>query len=159
MIEYLDRQSKGKVETVDKKFIHRINDKHFKQLKNSIDFVNQSKLEEEADREIMENAALDKNEYEMPKVNIGNLAYESKVTKHVLNMLRPLHPEYSSDDITRAVKEIFSEEGSRQRRVDEIARGTLDVLMGNPRPKKKKAVPKSKPLSKNICDYISLDNT
>lgn len=55
----------------------------------------------------MENAALDKNEYEMPKVNIGNLAYESKVTKHVLNMLRPLHPEYSSDDITRAVKEIF----------------------------------------------------
>lgn len=107
----------------------------------------------------MENATLDKNEYEMPKVNIGNLAYESKVTKHVLNMLRPLHPEYSSDDITRAVKEIFSEEGSRQRRVDEIARGTLDVFMGNPRPKKKKAVPKSKPLSKNICDYISLDNT
>ena len=58
----------------------------------------------------MENAALDKNEYEMPKVNIGNLAYESKVTKHVLNMIRPLHPE-------------------------------------------------SKHLSKNICDYISLDNT
>ena len=55
----------------------------------------------------MENVALDKNEYEMPKVNIGNLAYESKVTKHVLNMIRPLHPEYSSDDITRAVKEIF----------------------------------------------------
>lgn len=55
----------------------------------------------------MANAALDKNEYEMPKVNIGNLAYESKVTKHVLNMIRPLHPEYSSDDITRAVKEIF----------------------------------------------------
>ena len=41
----------------------------------------------------MANAALDKNEYEMPKVNIGNLAYESKVTKHVLNMIRPLHPE------------------------------------------------------------------
>lgn len=159
MIEYLDSKSKGKTETIDKKFIHRINDKHFKQLKNSIDFVNQSKLEEEADREIMANAALDKNEYEMPKVNIGNLAYESKVTKQVLNMIRPLHPEYSSDDITRAVKEILSEEGSRQRRVDELARGTLDVLMGNPRPKKKKAVPKSKPLSKNICDYISLDNT
>lgn len=159
MIEYLDSKSKGNIETIDKKFIHRINDKHFKQLKNSIDFVNQSKLEEEADREIMANAALDKNEYEMPKVNIGNLAYESKVTKQVLNMIRPLHPEYSSDDITRAVKEILSEEGSRQRRVDEIARGALDVLMGNPRPKKKKAVPKSKPLSKNICDYISLDNT
>lgn len=113
MIEYLDRKSKGKTEKIDKKFIHRTNDKHFKQLKNSIDFVNQSKLEEEADREIMENAALDKNEYEMPKVNIGNLTYESKVTKHVLNMIRPLHPEYSSDDITRAVKEILSEEGSR----------------------------------------------
>ena len=76
----------------------------------------------------MENAALDKNEYEMPKVNIGNLAYESKVTKHVLNMIRPLHPEYSSDDITRAVKEILSEEGSRQRRVDEIARVLLMFL-------------------------------
>ena len=128
MIEYLDSKSKGKTETIDKKFIHRINDKHFKQLKNSIDFVNQSKLEEEADREIMANAALDKNEYEMPKVNIGNLAYESKVTKQVLNMIRPLHPEYSSDDITRAVKEILSEEGSRQRRVDEIARVLLMFL-------------------------------
>ncbi len=55
----------------------------------------------------MENVALDKNEYEMPKVNIGNLAYESKVTKHVLNMLRPLHQSTVQTTLQRAVKEIF----------------------------------------------------
>ena len=47
------------------------------------------------------------------------------MTKQVLNMIRP---EYSSDDITRAVKEILSEEGSRQRRVDEIAQELLMFL-------------------------------
>lgn len=43
MLEYIDSKSKGKIETIDKKFIVRVNNKHFKQLKGAIDIVNKAK--------------------------------------------------------------------------------------------------------------------
>ena len=53
MLEYIDSKSKGKIETIDKKFIVRVNNKHFKQLKGAIDIVNQARTEELEDERIL----------------------------------------------------------------------------------------------------------
>lgn len=65
MLEYIDSKSKGKIETIDKKFIVRVNNKHFKQLKGAIDIVNQARTEELEDERILTIAEEEKNKYQM----------------------------------------------------------------------------------------------
>lgn len=60
MIEYLDNRSKGTIVIINEKFIKSVSKKHFGQLKGAIDMVNQAKVEEMEDEQILMLAESDK---------------------------------------------------------------------------------------------------
>ena len=90
MIEYLDNRSKGTIVIINEKFIKSVSKKHFGQLKGAIDMVNQAKVEEMEDEQILMLAESDKNKYEMPETNVENLAYESKMINIVIGKVHQI---------------------------------------------------------------------
>lgn len=154
MIEYLDNRSKGKIVTINEKFIKSVSKKHFGQLKGAIDMVNQAKVEEMEDEQILMLAESDKNKYEMPETNVENLAYESKMINIVIGKVHQIYTDVTSDDIARYVRQILAEDEDHRMKPTEVAKEVVAIITGNPTRKKRR--PSSKALaSKNICDYIS----
>ncbi|WP_337533469.1 ATP-binding protein [Holdemanella sp.] len=157
MLEYIDSKSKGKIETIDKKFIVRVNNKHFKQLKGAIDIVNQARTEELEDERILTIAEEEKNKYQMPESNISNMVYESKMMTKVIDLVREIYVEFDSDSIGRATRMVLEEDVNHRLKPHEVAKQVIAILNEEPvKPKRK--VTRRTPASKNICDYITDDN-
>lgn len=157
MLEYIDSKSKGKIETIDKKFIVRVNNKHFKQLKGAIDIVNQARTEELEDERILTIAEEEKNKYQMPESNISNMVYESKMMTKVIDLVREIYVEFDSDSIGRATRMVLEEDVNHRLKPHEVAKQVIAILNEEPVKPKRKAT-KRTPASKNICDYITDDN-
>ena len=64
--------------------------------------VNQAKVEEMEDEQILMLAESDKNKYEMPEANVENSAYESKMINIVIGKVHQIYTDVISDD-----KELF----------------------------------------------------
>ena len=154
MLEYIDSKSKGKIETIDKKFIVRVNNKHFKQLKGAIDIVNQARTEELEDERILTIAEEEKNKYQMPESNISNMVYESKMINIVIGKVHQIYTDVTSDDIARYVRQILAEDEYHRMNPTEVAKEVVAIITGSPTRKKRRPSSKA-PASKNICDYIS----
>ena len=154
MIEYLDNRSKGTIVIINKKFIKSVSKKHFGQLKGAIDMVNQAKVEEMEDEQILMLAESDKNKYEMPETNVENLAYESKMINIVIGKVHQIYTDVTSDDIARYVRQILAEDEYHRMKPTEVAKEVVAIITGNPTRKKRRPSSKA-PASKNICDYIS----
>lgn len=157
MLEYIDSKSKGKIETIDKKFIVRVNNKHFKQLKGAIDIVNQARTEELEDERILTIAEEEKNKYKMPESNISNMVYESKMMTKVIDLVREIYVEFDSDSIGRATRMVLEEDVNHRLKPHEVAKQVIAILNEEPVKPKRKATRRT-PASKNICDYITDDN-
>lgn len=157
MLEYIDSKSKGKIETIDKKFIVRVNNKHFKQLKGAIDIVNQARTEELEDERILTIAEEEKNKYQMPESNISNMVYESKMMTKVIDLVREIYVEFDSDSIGRATRMVLEEDVNHRLKPHEVAKQVIAILNEEPVKPKRKATRRT-PASKNICDYITDDN-
>lgn len=157
MLEYIDSKSKGKIETIDKKFIVRVNNKHFKQLKGAIDIVNQARTEELEDERILTIAEEEKNKYQMPESNISNMVYESKMMTKVIDLVREIYVEFDSDSIGRATRMVLGEDVNHRLKPHEVAKQVIAILNEEPVKPKRKATRRT-PASKNICDYITDDN-
>ena len=157
MLEYIDSKSKGKIETIDKKFIVRVNNKHFKQLKGAIDIVNQARTEELEDERILTIAEEEKNKYQMPESNINNMVYESKMMTKVIDLVREIYVEFDSDSIGRATRMVLEEDVNHRLKPHEVAKQVIAILNEEPVKPKRKATRRT-PASKNICDYITDDN-
>ena len=154
MIEYLDNRSKGTIVIINEKFIKSVSKKHFGQLKGAIDMVNQAKVEEMEDEQILMLAESDKNKYEMPETNVENLAYESKMINIVIGKVHQIYKDVTSDDIARYVRQILAEDEYHRMKPTEVAKEVVAIITGNPTRKKRRPSSKA-PASKNICDYIS----
>lgn len=154
MIEYLDNRSKGKIVIINEKFIKSVSKKHFGQLKGAIDMVNQAKVEEMEDEQILMLAESDKNKYEMPETNVENLAYESKMINIVIGKVHQIYTDVTSDDIARYVRQILTEDEYHRMKPTEVAKEVVAIITGSPTRKKRRPSSKA-PASKNICDYIS----
>ena len=154
MIEYLDNRSKGKIVIINEKFIKSVSKKHFGQLKGAIDMVNQAKVEEIEDEQILMLAESDKNKYEMPETNVENLAYESKMINIVIGKVHQIYTDVTSDDIARYVRQILAEDEYHRMKPTEVAKEVVAIITGSPTRKKRRTSSKA-PASKNICDYIS----
>ena len=154
MIEYLDNRSKGTIVIINEKFIKSVSKKHFGQLKGAIDMVNQAKVEEMEDEQILMLAESDKNKYEMPETNVENLAYESKMINIVIGKVHQIYTDVTSDDIARYVRQILAEDEYHRMKPTEVAKEVVAIITGNPTRKKRRPSSKA-PASKNICDYIS----
>lgn len=154
MIEYLDNRSKGKIVIINEKFIKSVSKKHFGQLKGAIDMVNQAKVEEMEDEQILMLAESDKNKYEMPETNVENLAYESKMINIVIGKVHQIYTDVTSDDIARYVRQILAEDEYHRMKPTEVAKEVVAIITGSPTRKKRRPSSKA-PASKNICDYIS----
>lgn len=157
MLEYIDSKSKGKIETIDKKFIVHVNNKHFKQLKGAIDIVNQARTEELEDERILTIAEEEKNKYQMPESNISNMVYESKMMTKVIDLVREIYVEFDSDSIGRATRMVLEEDVNHRLKPHEVAKQVIAILNEEPVKPKRKATRRT-PASKNICDYITDDN-
>ena len=157
MLEYIDSKSKGKIETIDKKFIVRVNNKHFKQLKGAIDIVNQARTEELEDERILTIAEEEKNKYQMPESNISNMVYESKMMTKVIDLVREIYVEFDSDSIGKATRMVLEEDVNHRLKPHEVAKQVIAILNEEPVKPKRKATRRT-PASKNICDYITDDN-
>lgn len=157
MLEYIDSKSKGKIETIDKKFIVRVNNKHFKQLKGAIDIVNQARTEELEDERILTIAEEEKNKYQMPESNISNMVYESKMMTKVIDLVCEIYVEFDSDSIGRATRMVLEEDVNHRLKPHEVAKQVIAILNEEPVKPKRKATRRA-PASKNICDYITDDN-
>lgn len=59
--------------------------------------VNQAKVEEMEDEQILMLAESDKNKYEMPETNVENLAYESKMINIVIGKVHQIYTDVTSD--------------------------------------------------------------
>ena len=55
--------------------------------------VNQAKVEEMEDEQILMLAESDKNKYEMPETNVENLAYESKMINIVIGKVHQIYTD------------------------------------------------------------------
>ena len=154
MIEYLDNRSKGTIVIINEKFIKSVSKKHFGQLKGAIDMVNQAKVEEMEDEQILMLAESDKNKYEMPETNVENLAYESKMINIVIGKVHQIYTDVTSDDIARYVRQILAEDEYHRMKPTEVAKEVVAIITGSPTRKKRRPSSKA-PASKNICDYIS----
>ena len=157
MLEYIESKSKGKIETIDKKFIVRVNNKHFKQLKGAIDIVNQARTEELEDERILTIAEEEKDKYQMPESNISNMVYESKMMAKVIDLVREIYVEFDSDSIGRATRMVLEEDVNHRLKPHEVAKQVIAILNEEPVKPKRKATRRT-PASKNICDYITDDN-
>lgn len=157
MLEYIDSKSKGKIEIIDKKFIVRVNNKHFKQLKGAIDIVNQARTEELEDERILTIAEEEKNKYQMPESNISNMVYESKMMTKVIDLVREIYVEFDSDSIGRATRMVLEEDVNHRLKLHEVAKQVIAILNEDPVKPKRKSTRRT-PASKNICDYITDDN-
>ena len=154
MIEYLDNRSKGTIVIINEKFIKSVSKKHFGQLKGAIDMVNQAKVEEMEDEQILMLAESDKNKYEMPETNVENLAYESKMINIVIGKVHQIYTDVTSDDIARYVPQILAEDEYHRMKPTEVAKEVVVIITGSPTRKKRRSSSKAL-ASKNICDYIS----
>ena len=154
MIEYLDNRSKGTIVIINEKFIKSVSKKHFGQLKGAIDMVNQAKVEEMEDEQILMLAESDKNKYEMPETNVENLAYESKMINIVIGKVHQIYTDVTSDDIARYVRQILAEDEYHRMKPTEVAKEVVAIITGSPTRKKRRPSSKA-PASKYICDYIS----
>ena len=154
MLEYIDSKAKGEPFKINANYVEYINNRHFKHLKDSMDLVEQVKIEELEDERIIMSAMSDRKKYEMPAVELDEFQYETEVITKVINFIRPLYPEYNSDRIGRVTKEVLNSEESHKLEANEIAQKVLAELQG----KKKcsnRSKKRNKPTSKNICDYIT----
>ena len=116
--------------------------------------VNQAKVEEMEDEQILMLAESDKNKYEMPETNVENLAYESKMINIVIGKVHQIYTDVTSDDIARYVRQILAEDAYHRMKPTEVAKEVVAIITGSPTRKKRRPSSKA-PASKNICDYIS----
>ena len=84
--------------------------------------VNQAKVEEMEDEQILMLAESDKNKYEMPETNVENLAYESKMINIVIGKVHQIYTDVTSDDITRYVRQILAEDEYHLMKPTEVAK-------------------------------------
>ena len=153
MLEYIDSKYKSKPVIIDCRYIESVFNKHFKHLKTAIDFVNQMKIEENEDEKILILARAENDPYKMPEVQMDDMVYETNVITKVISLIRSLYPEYDSDKIGTATKEVMADDEAHELRAHQIAQEVLNVLQNKPK-KKTRTSKKDKPVSKNICDYL-----
>ncbi len=154
MLEYLEMKANGRSPIVDCDFIHKINNKHFKHLGKHLSYMQQFAKEENEDMKILE-AAQESSEiskYKMEPLNVDETKKEANVTSQVIEWIRQGYPEFSSDMIGLAVKQVLVSDEFKSLKTFEIARKVLDILLDKPTKKKRRK--KVKPRYKDITSYL-----
>ena len=80
----------------------------------------------------------------MPKTNVENFAYESKMINIVIGKVHQIYTDVTSDDIARYVRQILAEDEYHRMKPTEVAKEVVAIITGNPTRKKRR--PSSKHL-------------
>lgn len=81
--------------------------------------------------------------------------HEAKITAEVIEMVHRMFPQFDSDSIGDAIKQVIERDQDHKLRTYEIAQQTFDILQHKP-VKKKRRASKKKPTSKDITAYLDL---
>ena len=93
--------------------------------------------------------------YEPEDISSIDPMHEAKITAEVIEMVHRMFPQFDSDSIGDATKQVIERDQDHKLRTYEIAQQTLDILQHKPM-KKKRRTSKKKPTSKDITAYLDL---
>lgn len=155
-LEYIEAKANGQNVVVDCDYIRNINNKHFMHLKSQLDLMEQEQIEQLEDQKIIEAVKAKSNQnYEPEDISSLDLIGEAKITSEVIEMVHHMFPQFDSDLIASATKQVLENDKDHKLRTYEIAQQTLDILQNKPA-KKKRRTNKKKPTSKDITAYLDL---
>ncbi len=155
-LEYIEAKANGQEVTVDCDYIRKINNKHFKHMESQLDLMKQQQIEQQEDEKIIEAArGISNQNYEPEDITSFNSMQEAKITSDVIEMVHNMFPQFDSDSIGTATKQVIENDQEHKLRTYEIAQQALDILQDKP-VKKKRRSSKKKPTSKDITAYLDL---
>lgn len=155
-LEYIEAKANGQNVVVDCDYIRKINDKHFRHMKSQLDLMVQQQIEQQEDQKIIDAAkGISNQNYEPEDISSLDPMHEAKITAEVIEMVHRMFPQFDSDSIGDAIKQVIERDQDHKLRTYEIAQQTLDILQHKP-VKKKRRASKKKPTSKDITAYLDL---
>ena len=118
--------------------------------------MKQQQIEQQEDEKIIEAArGISNQNYEPEDITSFNSMQEAKITSDVIEMVHNMFPQFDSDSIGTATKQVIENDQEHKLRTYEIAQQALDILQDKP-VKKKRRSSKKKPTSKDITAYLDL---